>query len=877
MPRSPSRKAVVIAASVLVVLIIAVAVALSVLDSVLLKKARAQAATYSERLGRPIKIEGISTRILFGESVRILGVEVGPAAGESLPVFSVERVDIKPRLFELIASGGRELSVGSLNIKGLTVNVIRLPDGTTNIERLQERLSKGAGSPSRSNQPEEQGPHPALELDHFRFTEGTVRLIDQTQVREGGKVATAEAKHLDVKADHLRAGEPLEVSIEAAVLADQRNLELKLATAPLPDSLVPTPTRLIMKIQPIDLRPIAPFLPRDVGLQEGKLAADLTADFGAAVSGGKGETKVHGTLRAAALRFAEAEGAKPIDVLLDANLQGDASRGDLQIEHLKFDVGPAGISGKGRVLGLGSGQLRVEGLELVGHDLDPARIAALVPALQRKLKGQIAGPIGLTVQGSGTEASQSIEVRLDFTPVRLAIPETLQKAPGQAMTLVAHLSGAAAQTLRFDLEADLAGVDLRPGESLDKPPGEPLSLSVAGTKSGTGEKSSPLKFRLSEIAARVRDATATGNGSVELSGSGKDKKTSFELSLHSPHIDLDNLLQASRSRPSPHPTHIAVTSKKENPSPSPALFAGLRGHAVVQIDSLRKSKIDLKDVRADLRVADDEVTLQTFSAEAFGGKVSADGTKIHLAQRTASYQLAAQGQNIEVGQALSFAGAAKVLAGSLATTVNLSGSGADTGELLQSASGALDGHLREGQFHGKDLIASVWTPLAKVLPPGLARLKPDAGATSLGKDLAFAFSVERGFAKLKAPLQINLPEGQLTLNGGAHLDGKLDLSGTIALEPSIVSSLTGGKVTPSDPIPIGLKIIGPATAPSVEVADVKLAAESIAKQVATSVIGRLLGTGGASTGASPDKANEEEKAKKQLEEKAKQLLKGLRW
>src|SRR5215471_6477454 len=877
MPRSPSRKAVVIAASVLVLLIIAVAVALSVLDSVLLKQARAQAATYSERLGRPIKVEGISTRILFGAAVRILGVEVGPAAGESLPVFSVERVDVKPRLLEIIASGGRELPVGSVNIEGLTVNVIRLADGTTNVERLQESLSKGAGPPATSKQPEEQGPHPALELVHFRLTDGTVRLIDQTQARQGGKVATAEVKHLDVKADNLRAGEPLEVSIEAAVLADQRNFKLELATTPLPDSLVPTPTRLMMKIQPIDLRPIAPFLPRDVGLQEGKLAADLTADFGAAVPGGKGETKVHGTLSAAALRFAEAEDAKPIDVSLEANLQGDASRGDLQIEHLKFDVGPAGISGKGRVLGLGSGQLRVEGLELVGHDLDPARIAAFVPALQRKLKGQIAGPIGFTVHGSGTEASQSIEARLDFTPVRLAIPETLQKAPGQTMTLVAHLSGAAAQTLRFDLKADLAGVDLRPGESLDKPPGEPLSISVAGTKSGTGEKSSPLKFRLSEIAARVRDATATGSGSIELSGSGKDKKTSFELSLHSPHVDLDSLLQPSRSRPSPHPTDIAVTSKKENPPPSPAPFAGLRGHAAVQIDSLRKSKIDLKHVRADLRVADDEVTLQTFSAEAFGGKVSADGTKIHLAQRTASYQLAAQGQNIEVGQALSFAGAARVLAGSMATTVNLSGSGADTAELLQSASGALDGHLREGQFLGKDLIASVWTPLAKVLPPGLTRLKPDAGATGLGKDLAFALSVENGFAKLKAPLQINLPEGQLTLNGGAHLDGKLDLSGTVALAPSIVSSLTGGKVTPSEAIPIGLKIIGPASAPSVVVVDVKFAAESIAKQVATSVIGRLLGTGGASTSGSQDKANEAQKEEKQLEEKAKQLLKGLRW
>ncbi len=861
---SSSRKAIVIAASVLIVFIVAVAVALSMLDSVLLKEARAQAATYSERLGRPIKIDGVSTKILFGASVRVLGVEVGAAAGESLPMFSVERADVKPKLLKIIASRGRELPVESVNVQRLTLNLIRFADGTTNIGRLQEKLSKDAGTQSTSKQPAEQGRDRVVQLDHFRLTDSAIRLIDQTQAPQGGKVANAEVKYLNVKVDNLRAGEALEVSVKAAVLADQPNFELDLATAPLPDSLVPTPRRLVMKIQPIDLRPVAPYLPRDVGLQDGRLAADLTADLGAAVPGGKGETKIRGTLTAAALRFAGAEDAKPIDVSLDANLQGDASKGDLQLERLKLDVGPAGISGKGRVLGLGSGQLRVEGLEIVGHDLDPARIAALLPSLKRKLKDQIAGPIGLSVRGSGTETSQSVEVRLDFTPVRLTIPDMLQKAPGQTMTLLGHLSGVAAQTLRFDAKADLAGVDLRPGESLDKPPGEPLSFSLAGIKSGTSEKSAPLKIRLSEVAARVRDSTVTGSGSVELFGSGRDRKTSFELSLHSPQVDLDKLL---------------MTSKKEKPPLAAALFAGVRGHAAAQIDLLRKSKLDVTDVRVDLRIADDEVTLQTLSAAAFGGKVSADGTKIHLAQRRVSFHLAAQAQNIEVGQALSFAGERKVLAGSMATTVNLSGTGTEKAELLRSASGALDGHLRDGQFLGGDLIASVWAPLAKVLPRGLSRLKPDAGATSLGKDLAFAFSVEKGFAKLKAPLQIDLPEGHLTLSGGAHLDGKLDLSGTVALAPALVSALTSGKVTPSEPIPIGLKILGPATAPTIEVADVKSTAASIAKQAVTSAVGRLLGTGG-SQGQSKEQAKdatstEAEKAKKQLEEKAKEFLKGL--
>src|SRR5262245_39252891 len=311
MPRSSSRKAILlIGASVLIVLIVGVTVALSVLDSVLLKEARAQAATYSERLGRPIKIEGVSTRLLFGASVRVRGVELGPAPGESVPVFSVERVDVKPKLLKILASRGRELPVESVDIAGLTLNVIRFADGTTNIERLQQRLSKDASARPTSKQTDEQGSEHAVQLDHFRLTEGTIRLIDQTQARQGGKVAEAEVKHLEIKADNLRAGEPLDVSVKAAVFADQRNFELDLATPPLPASLVPTPRRLVMKIQPIDLRPIAPYLPRDVGLQDGQLTADLTADLGAAVPGGKGETKVRGTFKAAALRFAGAEGAK---------------------------------------------------------------------------------------------------------------------------------------------------------------------------------------------------------------------------------------------------------------------------------------------------------------------------------------------------------------------------------------------------------------------------------------------------------------------------------------------------------------------------------------------------------------------------------------
>ncbi len=854
-----SRKFVVILGSVLLVLVIGGAIALSILDSVLLKEARAQASTFGQKIGRPITIEKISTRIILGTSVRVSGVRIGPASGEELPLLDLPRVEVTPKLLKALTSRGKQLEVRSVEIEGLTLNVIRFPDGTTNIERLQSKLSQDRQPESKTSEPLN------LELDHFAFTEGTVRFVEQASGKQGtaGTGDSLQVRHIEVKADNLRAGKALDVSVKAAILAEQRNFDLELATAPLPPSLIPTPKHLVLKIQPIDLKPIAPYVPRSIGLQEGRLSADLTADLGALVPDGTGATRLRGALSALGLRFAGAEGENPLDASLDADVQGDMSKGDLQIDNLKIQAGPAGITGKGRVLGLSSGQLRVEGLDLVAHDLDPARLAALCPPLQRQLKGQVAGPIGLAVKGSGTEASQAIEVRLDLTPVRLAIPEVLTKASGKTMTMLAHLRGAAAGTLRFDVQADLSGADLRPGESLDKPPGEPLALSLSGTKSGRGGKSAPVKVQLTEATAHIRDSTVSGSGWIELSGSGKDSKKQFELALQSPRLDLDKLL---------------MTSTKKKPPLDPALFTGVRGHATAKIDSLRKSTLDFSNVVADVKMVDDEITMQTLSMAAFGGKISANGTTVRIAQPKMPFHVAVQAQNVEAGQAMTLLGERKLLAGTLGSDLNFTGAGTDKADLIRSLSGGVEGHLHDGKFLGKDLIASVWAPLSKVLPPGVARLKPDAGFTSLGKDLAFAVSVEKGFAKLKAPLQINLPEGQISMTGGAHLDGNLDLAGTVALAPSTVSALTGGKVTPSGPIPIGLKIVGPASNPNVAVADLAGTAASIAKQAATSAIGRFLGTGTGGAGDAQNKdaaGNEAGKAAKQAEEKAKQFLKGL--
>jgi AsmA protein len=592
----------------------------------------------------------------------------------------------------------------------LTINLVRFPDGTTNLERLQARLSPpSAGRPGPSQKP---GDLSSLQVGHFSLHEGSIHFIAQLQ-EKGGRYPELNIQHLHIDLHDLRAGKPLDVLVQAAVLTNQQNFELRLVSAPLPASLIPTPKELSLKIQPTDLRPIAPYIPKSVGLQDGRFAADLTANLGAVVPGGEGETRIRGTLDALGLRFVSAEGSKPFDIVLDAALQADVHRGDVQIDRLRLDLGPAEITGKGRAFGLTGDKPRIEGLEVVTRNFDPAQIAALFPPLREQLKGQVAGPIGILLRGSGNEGVQTIELKVDLTPVRLAIPEMLAKAAGAPLTATAHLGGAPAGTTRFDFQADLTGVDLRPGRFLNKAPGQQLDLALSGTKSAN--PADRLKVTLEKITVHLEDAVFTGSASAEFSDADKSKRTDFEASVHSPHLDLDKLLAFSQR-------------KQKSSAMDPATFAGLRGHVVAKIDDLRKSNIDFKNVVADAKLIEDQLTLQVLSFDAFGGKVSANGTTVRLGGPKSQFQLAARAQNIEMAQALTWATDRKVISGAFGGDLDFSGAGLDQEDLTHSLSGSLQGHLVEGKFLANDLIASVSGPLARALPRGLASGKSEDGS-----------------------------------------------------------------------------------------------------------------------------------------------------
>jgi AsmA protein len=861
---------------ILLVLVVLVAAGLFALDRILLSQARKQAAALSAQLGRPVAIGDVETKLWGGIGARVSEVSVGAGEGEGLPLAELRRAEVDVAVLPALLSMGKNIHVREVVVEGLRVNVVKLADGTTNVERVTERLAKEDPAAKAEEKPAEPASgEPALErlrIDRAAVENARIAFVDRTVA--GAKELFVE--DLDVEVKDLETGEPLEVVVRAAVLAEKQNLSLRMKAAPLPATLEPTPEELALDVEPIVLDPLAPFLPKDLGFRGGKFQADLDAKLGGAVPGGKGPTIVKGGFRATDLAFAGQEGGKPLDVSLDADLEADANAGDLRIGKLVFTAGPASLVGKGRASGLTSDAPKFEDLEIVARNLDLAALEAHYPPLRKAMNGTVAaGPIGLSVRGSGTAAAQRAEIRVDLTPVRLVVPEGLAKGAGAPMTLLVRADAAqGGGRVGYDATLDLAGADLRPGGTLAKKPGDPLSVKARGSYRATKDTQ---EIRVDGLDVALLGDRLTGKATATLAGEGKKATTKFEASLSGDRLDLDKLLLEAPKK-----------DAKEEPEPEepldPSAFQGLSGTADLRLGLLRMEGQELRNVVARVRVEGDEVRLDEAKLEAFGGSISAAGTHLALARPQAPFEVALDIKNVAGAEFLKLLSERKVLAGTLDAGLKLGGNGWQGKSLLQSVTGGLKGNLRGGSFHGKDLVASIAGPIAAKLPFAAGKVT-DGGRTDLGKELPFAFSIADGLAKLDQPLRVETGQGAIELGGGVRLDGTLQMPATFALAPELVARITNGRAKPSAPIPVTFNLSGPAWSPRLEGLALDAAVKAIAGQAAGGAIGRAVGVEGATSvedAAAKKRAEAEARArqeaeerKKKLEEEAKKRLRGI--
>ena len=210
--------------------------------------------------------------------------------------------------------------------------------------------------------------------------------------------------------------------------------------APLPPSLEVVPEEIVLKVEPIVLDPLAPFVPAAVGFRGGRFQADLAVKLGAAVPGGAGPTLVKGVLRATRLAFAGQEGGKALDVALDADLEADAAA-----RATSASAGSTSPSARrrsparGARRGCGATRRASTGSRSWRATSIPRRSPPTTRRSGSSSRGTVvAGPIGLAVRGSGTPEAQTAELRVDLTPVRLVVPAQLAKAAGAPLVLVAR-------------------------------------------------------------------------------------------------------------------------------------------------------------------------------------------------------------------------------------------------------------------------------------------------------------------------------------------------------------------------------------------------------------------------------------------------------
>jgi AsmA protein len=876
MARSSSRsrwpRLVTAALVTLVALAVLIGAGLLLLDRVLLARARAAAGELSRSWGRPVEIGGIATKLVPWLGARVTDVRIGAAQGETRPLLELPRAEVHLNLLGALLSRGKDVEVKLAEIQGLRVNVLRLADGTTNLERLAR-----AASPPEPSPAPEQAPPPQdlsfLHVDRARVSDARIAFLDLA--RAGAKEIFVD--HLDITVQDLRSGRPLDVVLRAAVLAERQNLELHLHAAPLPPTLRPTPDRVTIKLEPIDLEPLAPFLPAGIGFLGGRLEADLDIAIGAAVSGGSGPTTMRGGFAARALRFAGQEGGKPLDVVLDADLDGDAAQGDVRIGKLVLTAGPASLIGSGRASGLAGGSPRIEGLRLSAQGLDPRLLAAYYPPLRKAVGDTVAGAAGFELRAVGEAASPTLEARVDLTPVRLAFPAALAKAAGAPLvaTVKASFSGG---VTRVQARVDLSGVDLRPGGSVAKGPGERLTVDADVERRVAG---SAQNIDVKRLDLLLPADAISGRGTASITAEKGARAVRFDLGAESAHLDLDRLLIPAGPAKKDSTANEDSSTKRKEP-PSPATFAGLSGTAQVKVAELRYARATFKDVRARIRLDGDELRVEEARLIGLGGRVSADGTRMRLAHPEEPAHLMVKLDGVDAGEALAMYTPRKLLSGRVSAAVDLSAGGAGGREILKSLTGRLSGDLFDGAFLGKDLVAGVLGPLGKALPFSAAGKVAQGGATPLGKKMPFSVRFADGAAHIEKSLRVETGRAALVAEGGqVRLDGTLDLPVTVALAPEAIATLTGGRARPTEPIPVTLRVTGPAWDPHLGDLALQPAVAAIVKSAGAAALGRALGAGSDKDIADKKAAGEEaarkaaEDAKKKGEDQAKKALQGL--
>ena len=573
---------------------------------------------------------------------------------------------------------------------------------------------------------------------------------------------------------------------------------------------------------------------------------------------------------------------KPRGVPCGAIAKGVVSPGSLRLDSFRLMLGPMALAGTGTV---SLGRRSATDLRFDTKPFPLDGLARMLPAVAD------ATPAGVTWDGTGSVRAHlktdgdrlDAEASIHFTGARVEVPGLTLRGEWRAE---ASARGAA-DDLTAEVDLDLTAAGLSAEGRIDKPVGMPARVQASFHRTPA---------RLDVVRAEV------ALGPVSASGSGALGPEGASVRVVVPRVDLAALARVlpPLREVFPGPGHVALTARVSGQPPdglvldvekvalavgrsrltasgrarasarptvelsadAPALYLDELFPPGKQAEGAAAAAPDLSPLRAfdarakltarrgswdgepfsnlvsEVALEGGELTLKTFQADAFGGRLVLDGTRLDARTDEPRLDVRARAKDIDVDALLSSRTSLKrYLTGRVSGTVEATGSGATWDALAPSLAGTLEGAVSNGRFLGFNAWGSTVAPLLSLLPkqyrrPGGVRLDALAGTTF--SNLGGALRIRDGRLRIADDLVLATPQGPLHLGGDIGLDQSLDLSGRLDLPPEVVGRLTGGRYRPAAALPLRVKIGGTLRAPVFEALDVRAAGKALIAAVLSS-------------------------------------------
>jgi len=263
------------------------------------------------------------------------------------------------------------------------------------------------------------------------------------------------------------------------------------------------------------------------------------------------------------------------------------------------------------------------------------------------------------------------------------------------------------------------------------------------------------------LTARAGKSSFTVDGSAArplalLAKAGRVAPAEVRFRFDSPYLDLAELLP---------------------PGPTQPTQFNARGGGEATIARLRNRNLDVRNVRAQIVLAPNRLDVPSFTLDGYGGAMGGRASFGFEDPARPSFTVKARADSIKANEFLSaWTPAAGVLNGSVNAEFDLSGTGSQPRQVLESLTAVGLAAVREGHLSGPALDA-------------IAKLTGQDEFRDLRfNDLHLPFRIERGRV-VTDPVQLAGPYGDWRLIGAVGFDGALDYAVSITLPREVTAKL----------------------------------------------------------------------------------------